>query len=167
MKLTTVWGILPVISLKSKDSWGHAKGPLIWLPENHTKALYRHELFHVKQWYAESAVFLAGSALVYTAAKLAADSFPALVANVWAITILVALVVGICFSKWTNSKRQHFRRETAAYGESLRNMPSTYVNAQAMHYARTLATSDRYGLNVSTDEALQRIKDRFEDGRLF
>lgn len=167
MKLTTVWGILPVISLKSKDSWGHAKGPLIWLPEHHTKALYRHELFHVKQWYAEQLVFITAITLAFNAMTIAAVYMPFLAQNGWVIPAVGALVVGVSFHFWTNSKRQHFRRETAAYGESLRNMPSTYVNAQAIHYARTLATSDRYGLNVSTDEALQRIKDRFEDGRLF
>ena len=46
-----VFGILSVFYAKSKDGWGHQKGPVVFLPNSHSEALTYHEVFHVKQWY--------------------------------------------------------------------------------------------------------------------
>lgn len=46
-----VFGILPVFYGKSKDGWGHQKGPIVQLPKSYGNELIHHEVFHVKQWY--------------------------------------------------------------------------------------------------------------------
>ena len=167
MKLTTVWGVLPVISLKSKDGWGHAKGPVIWLPKGESEVITSHELFHVKQWYAENAVFVAASAVLICAKAIASIYVPFIAQNETPVIITAALIAGLSFHFWSNSKRHKFRRETAAYGESLRNMNAVHRDVQAVHYSKVLARSDRYDFDVTEGEALKRIKERFEDGRLF
>ena len=155
-------GILPYIATLSKDDWGRARGPWVRLPAKNWRdpVMIAHEEHHVAQWYAViGGAVLIGTAGTVGAAKLALFE-PA----------FAAVLVGVAALTLWNSNRLRFRREAAAYGESLRQIEAKGgdVETQANHYARILASHATYDLDeVSTVEARRMIDDRYERGGLF
>lgn len=148
MRLHRVWGILPVVALRSRDGWGHARGPVIWLPDDATAVLVAHELFHVKQFYALLALIVA-----LICVPVGAGWPPA----------IGGAVAGVLALWWALSARSRYWREAAAYGESLRRLGTA---AHAGYYARLLADDPHYDLSVTRDTARARILKRYSDGRL-
>jgi len=167
MKLTTVWGVLPVLIVKSKDRYGHANGPVVRLPENASVELRAHELFHVKQFYASAGLVAAVSGGIWLCITtfMTPDMFKTLgMTELWAIaTAFVMLFWGLI---WSNERMQ-WRRECAAYGESARvGEDFNKING----YARILSTNDElYGdlTHLEFVETRDLIEKRALDGGLF
>ena len=53
-----VWGALPVFYRPSWDSWGHTRGPVVYLPVVARPDLVAHEVWHVRQFWAALALTL-------------------------------------------------------------------------------------------------------------
>jgi len=159
MKIKFVWGILPVIITKSKNTWGHARAFFVKLPDNHGKPMYEHELFHVKQFYAMLFLYVTTvSAMIYGLNYLDLRQDVS-----FGISMLTsAAMIWMYLNDWMK-----FRKETAAYGESLRNIKPSDRESVARHYARVLSSSENYDLEITYEEALEKILKRQEDGRLF
>jgi hypothetical protein len=149
-----VWGFLPVIYRKSRDTWGHARGIFVYLPETYSNVLRRHEVFHVKQWYA---VYLPSAAT-----SAAALIHPFLIAVPIALMALASIIY------WLPKVR--VRREVAAYGESIRaENPQTPEAEEHLisYYAYVMDTAEAYSYEKETLEGIKEmIRRRVKDGHL-
>ena len=164
MKFTTVWKFFPVFITKSKDGWAHASGPVIKLPDDCHDVVVKHELFHVKQFYA---LLLPALILCIALPLLAVAYLP--ITSFWAISLFTYAPVGLVILTmvWWNSDFLRYRRECAAYGESLRNLKTSMLGQMLQSYAFTLsANKSHYDFDVTKDEAAERIAKRHSDGRL-
>lgn len=152
--MNTVFGILPFFVRKSEDNWGRAKGAVVYMPEGvgEDTALFAHEVFHVKQFYA----------LVVAMLSLVGASF---FISPWFISGCLALGL---ISRTTKFQE---RKEISAYGESVRFLVDKYTaNAKVHidHYAMVFDTSDgKYKEHLTLEEIKDGISKRYEDGRLF
>lgn len=150
-KPKTVWKVLPVFYRDSDDTSGHSKAMFVSLPKGYQQDMLEHELFHVKQWYATFLPTLALSlALAFTVA-------------VW-----VAIIPMIIRELVNGTAYMKTKRETAAYGESLRIVESTYgVDTAVRKLGRcAVLLEEKFGVN-SYDELVDMMKARWKDGRLF
>ena len=153
MKFDTVWKILPVVVKKSKNGWGSAKGMFVYMPEgkDETTSLYKHELFHVKQFYVESA--LIGASIIAGTYYL----------PFFAVTLGLLAI--------QNSRSHKTRKELAAYGESVRH--EVQVNGkdaqeEIQKYAKIYDDSDSvYDEALTYAEISDTIGLRYRDNRLF
>lgn len=92
-----------IIRIRSdKSGWGKARGPYVSVPANHTPHLIPHELHHVKQWWATTAI--CGAVLGGLAHYL--PSVPYEVAG---------LSVGVFGALYFTSKSFRFWAEVGAY----------------------------------------------------
>ena len=156
MKLTTVWGIFPVVITYAKiDSTadGTAYGPFIKLADDTVddqKVTLAHELVHAKQFY---------SLLLYiiVVASLAT------VFNLFILSLLVPLIL------WRMSKHATLVLESAAYGESARQFVARgqEENKVISRLATILDQSELYKVNKSYDTIKKRIFARYKDKRIF
>lgn len=125
MKITTVWGFLPVIVIPSEDRHSHTRGPVVRLAKGAEKSTMAHELWHVRQFYA------AWSPLYLVAVALAvAFNDP----------LMTLLPVPFVFL-W-NSRRSRYSREVAAFAEKLRHEPNTDLAWMVPYYSRVLLDAD-------------------------
>lgn len=162
MKVRTVWGVLPVFIFKSKDSWGHARGLLVWLPDDHDRSMMQHELFHAKQWYIFWGLYMAACTLA--SSVISRTGFDPFGYGLGISSLVAILLIAVMFGEVWNSKWLRWRRETAAYGESVRHRKHAWV---IDYYARLLAENENYSFGYSYEESRQRIIRRARDGRLY
>lgn len=164
MKFTTVWKFFPVFITKSKDGWAHASGPVIKLPDDCHDVVVQHELFHVKQFYA---LLLPVLLLCIALPLLAATYLPITSVSIISILTLMPVSLSVLALVWWNSDFLRYRRECAAYGESLRHLKTSMMGHMLQSYAFTLSANKKhYDFDVTSDEAAERIAKRHSDGRL-
>lgn len=170
MKFRTVWGVLPAF-IKSSTPNGPkyaAKviGPFVFMPNMVSSNTTEVALFRVKQNYL---AFIGYFLTLLTVSHIFGlimepEGVTDLVGLYQCLTVLILAIVGQIV--W-NTRWMFMRRETAAIGETLRNMPKSHVNTAAGLYARSLAGAKRFGLKQTEGELLQKIAKRYEDRRLF
>lgn len=161
-RFTTVFGILPVFVCRSKDDWGHARAMFIFIPHGHGEdsALWYHELFHVKQFYAWWGATLA----------IAATAYMLFWPHLFDMAAIVAAGIVVLSAFAYRHKYFSSRREIAAYGESLRYIRKHYgertMQANLSHYAKVM-DSDAYAEDLTYSKIRDRIYQKFLSGSLF
>ena len=121
---------------KDTGGWGYARGAYVSLPADTTPHQLPHELTHVAQWWAMTALC---SALLW----LAQAAFPAIPVEV------MALSIGVHGGLYTLSKRYRFLAEVQAYRVSVETSPE-----RAEDFAKMLHNYDTGKTLAQCREAL-------------
>ena len=147
-------GILPIVYIESKDSWGRARGPVIQLPKDTVRGspLDYHERFHVKQWYVWTIATFGIGVAISVITGIA----------VWMAFIAVGIVSGILY----NTTMLKTRREIAAYGESVRRGPQNQTKSNIVNYAKLL-DSKSYKEHLTFQQLVDRVTEAYHNGKLF
>lgn len=123
----------PAIIFKTNDpKWSYARGPFVFMSRKHGAVTLRHELFHVRQFWA-----LLGLGVVL------AFALALLVLNFNWLAFLVPFMIAAPVALFELNDQLDFQKEAAAYAESVRNGGSLDVAARNLSEDNKFYTYDK------------------------